>query len=58
MAAVVIVGPFLSLGLLTPSIRSAIVIWQSTGYVQLKNTCIDFLKYLFKFLPVGVACGG
>ena len=44
MTAVVIIRRFLFIGLLTPSIRSAITIWQSTGHVRLKIIIIKKIK--------------
>ena len=49
MAAVEIVSLFLSFGLLTPSIRSAIIAQQSTGHVH-KN--MFFLSVCFFYLFV------
>ena len=57
MAAVLIISLFLSLGLLSPSIRSVIVIQQPTERVQYGHMVflVYFVCLLVLFLPVGGA---
>ena len=55
MAAVVIVSFFLSLDLPIPSNRSATVIQQSTGHVQLKKS---FLSMFLIVLYLIAGCNG